>query len=522
MRQGTGRAGRRARIAAACGVGLAAVSCAQARAQPAPAPAAAGTPAPGLDVPQGSPINSAPGTGAVSTAPPTTQGLFGNLLTRSNLLGDMGGIRSFLQKEGITYGIAETSEVLGNATGGVRTGAAYDGLTLLSAGLNTEQAFGWTGGTFNVSALWIHGRNLSVDNLGAADGGILDTPSGIEAERTVRLWELWYDQSNSEGTLDLKIGQQSLDQEFITSTYTALFINTMMGWPALPSYDLYAGGPAYPLSSLGARLRGSAGPFTALLGVFDDDPPGGPFDDDDQLRGRERGGLGFHFDNGALVIGELQYGLNQPSTGQNVEVGERPGLPGIYRIGAWYDSGAFPDQRYDPNGVSLADPASTGVARQRRHNFAVYTSVDQAVWQANDGGRSVGVFLRAEGTSGDRNLVSFSTNMGVVLKAPFASRPNDALGVGYGLTKVSSRAAALDADQAAVDPAGYHPVRDSESFVELTYSAQVLPWWSVQPDLQYVFTPGGGVANPGTTDGLVPTGRIGNELILGVRTGITF
>ena len=71
----------------------------------------------------------------------------------------------------------------------------------------------------------------------------------------------------------MKLGQQSLDQEFMTSQGSGLFLNTMMGWPMLPSADLYAGGPAYPLSSLGVRLRAQpGGGFTALGGVFAGQP----------------------------------------------------------------------------------------------------------------------------------------------------------------------------------------------------------------------------------------------------------
>jgi porin len=99
--------------------------------------------------------------------------------------------------------------------------------------------------------LQIHGQNLSANRLGT-----LNTASGIEAEATTRLWELWYQHSFLDKRVDVKIGQQSIDQEFITSTYAATFINTMFGWPALPSYDMPSGGPAYPLSALGVRVRG--------------------------------------------------------------------------------------------------------------------------------------------------------------------------------------------------------------------------------------------------------------------------
>ena len=219
----------------------------------------------------------APDTASGQSAPAEpsfTTGLFSS--SRSTFLGDAGGLRTFLAKYGITFSLYEESEVFGNATGGIRQGAAYDGVTTPTIQLNTQKAFGWAGGLFNVSAFQIHGENLSAKNL-----LVLQTVSGLEANRSTRLWELWYQQSFNSGAFDIKIGQQSLDQEFITSTNSLLFLNTMMGWPLLPSYDLYAGGPAYPLSSLGVRIHGQIVPnLTGLLGVFDDNPPGGPFNED--------------------------------------------------------------------------------------------------------------------------------------------------------------------------------------------------------------------------------------------------
>ena len=61
------------------------------------------------------------------------------------------------------------------------------------------------------------------------------------------------------------------------------------------------------------------------------------------------------------------------------------------------------------------------------------------------------------------------------------------------------------------------PTRSSETFIELTYQAQLAPWWVMQPDLQYVFNPGGGIPNPN-----VPGQRIGNELVLGLSSTVTF
>src|SRR5208282_3782488 len=146
---------------------------------------------------------------------------------------------------------------------------------------------------------------------------------------------------------------------------SALFLNAAMGFPALPAADLYAGGPAYPLSSLGVRLRAQpGGGVTVLGGVFQDNPPGGPFDADSQLLGSTRWGGNFNLRTGALFIAEMQYALNPPPAG-NADSSQQPtGLPGTYKLGAWFDTASFPSPEYDTAGVSLASPASNGMPRE--------------------------------------------------------------------------------------------------------------------------------------------------------------
>src|SRR5271154_1661442 len=217
-------------------------------------------------------------------------------LARTNfLLGNMGGVRPFLSQYGISLALQETSEVLGNVTGGIHRGFEYDGLTQMLLQLDTNRAFGWYGGTFNASALQIHGRSVSADNLAT-----LQTASGIEADRGTRLWELWYQQKFlDQDRLDVRIGQQSLDQEFMVSQNALLFVNTMFGWPMLPSADLPGGGPAYPLSALGVRLRGKpTDSITIMGGIFNGSPTG--------RDGINNSGTGFRLDGGALVIAEMQ------------------------------------------------------------------------------------------------------------------------------------------------------------------------------------------------------------------------
>ncbi len=418
---------------------------------------------------------------------------------RRNLLGDIGGLRTILAEYGARLDLSETSEVFGNLTGGVHRGFEYAGLTRMALTLDTAKAFGWSGGTFYARALQIHGRNLSADNL-----AVLQTISNIDADRSTRLWDLWYEQKLPRLNLDFTIGQENVDHDFIVSKYAGLFIDAMNGWPALPSNDLYAGGPVYPLSSPGVLLKGKpAKALTVLAGVFDDNPPGGPFFDDSQLRDGEASGTRFNLGTGALILAEVQYhGKILPFTGAS--------LPGTYKLGAWIDTGRFPDQRFDTSGLSLAAPGSTGVPRFHHGDFSIYGVIDQKVW------RSLGAFLRVMGAPADRNLVDWSLNAGLDLKAPLPGRKDDSFGIAYGWAHVSGQASALDRDVAIFTGRSF-PIRSAEHIVEITYVYSLAPWWQLQPDLQYVVNPGGGIPNPQD-----PPQRIGNELVVGLRTTLTF
>jgi len=393
-------------------------------------------------------------SGQVKTGPPS----FLAGISRSNdLLGDMGGLRTLLSRYGMTLSLQETSELLGNVSGGIRPGFKYDGLTQLVLQLDTQRGFNWHGGTLNVSGLNIHGSNLSAEHLGT-----LQTASGIEADRASRLWEAWYQQKLLEDDrLDIKVGQQSLDQEFMGSQNANLFVNTMFGWPMLPSADLPGGGPAYPLSALGVRFRARpTDPLTVLAGLFNGSPVADNTGDSQQ---RNPSGTRFPLHGGALAIAEIQFAY--PSLGTMIQANQREPLARTYKLGVWYDSERFADQRFDQAGRSLADPASDGVARTHRGEYGIYLVADQMLWRAaGEPDQNISVFVRAMGApQGDRNLIRFSLNAGFTFREPFAHRDDDAFGIGMGTTKVGSQASGLDQDTGAFS-ASYYPVRGAETF----------------------------------------------------------
>lgn len=428
----------------------------------------------------------------------------------SLLFGTMGGLRTALSKYGISLAVEETSEVLGNVTGGSRTGAAYDGLTQALLQLDTNRAFGLYGGLLNVSALWVHGSNLSATNLLT-----LQTASGIEADRSIRLWELWYQQKFlDEDRLDFRIGQQSLDQEFMVSQNASYFVNTMFGWPVVPSYDLPGGGPAYPLSELGVRAKWRpVNNFTFLLGAYGGSPAYAASGDS---QASNPAGISFPLNRGVLLIGEVQFTF--PALGAMISPDEPEPLARSYKLGFWYNSENFADQLYDNQGLNLANPASNGIPLHHHGDFSLYAVADQLLWvDPHEGDRTVSAFARVTAApQADRNLVTLGVNAGLTVHEPFLHRDLDTFGIAMGFAKVSGAGAALDKATGFYTGA-YTPVRGSETFVEVTYQYQVAPWWQIQPDIQYVFTPGGGIANPND-----PSRRVGNELVLGLRTNILF
>lgn len=444
-----------------------------------------------------------PQADAAAAAPPAAEK---TVWARDTLLGDLGGVRPALEEKGITLGLQDTEEYWRDASGGLRRGSSYLGQTLFTLNADTGKALGWTGGTFFMSGLQIHGHEDTVTD--AYIGG-LQTASNIEARRSTRLWELWYQQSFLGGKADVRVGQQAADQEFLMSEYGAPFINAMFGWPALTSIDLPGGGPAYPLSALGLRVRYQASDSVTLLGGIYNGSFTHHADDAQQW---DRHGTRLRLGDPPLVIAELQYG-----TRLGAGRGDTEGLPGSYKIGAWYHGGSFPDQREDTAGRSLADPAGNGAAARHHGNYGLYVMADQTVWQVDAGSaRSLGLFARALVAPSDRNLVDFSADAGLALKSPFGGRSDDVLGLGFGYARIGNGARSLDRDGAQFSGAAL-PVRTAETFVEATYKVQIAPWWSLQADAQYFIRPGGGASDPAN-----PGRRIGNAFVVGVRTTLTF
>ena len=415
------------------------------------------------------------------------------------LTGDWGGARKTLQDRGVDLNAVEILDFMGNTTGGTNRGLVVEGIFQPVLDLDFEKMAQIEGFTAHASAMQIHGRGLSASNL----NNNIATSTGIEAERATRLFELWAQKEFLDGDVSVRAGEMAADQEFITSRYASLFMNSVYGWPSSMATNLISGGPGYPMAAPGVRLRiGQSAPWAFQVGVYDGDPAGGPGDGSVQHRNPD--GARFALGHGALVMSEADYARN----GKDVD------LPSTYKVGMWYHTENFADQREGTDGLSLADPSSNGVAKTHHGNYGFYGVVDQTLWHAADNAdKNIAGFMRFLWNPDDRNVVAYQLDAGVNFIGMVPGRENDIFGVAMTYLPITSSASGFDRDNNVLN-GNNAPVRNFESQIELTYQAHMNNWLTIQPEFQYMFHPGGNVANPNDASG---TESVGDAVILGVR-----
>jgi porin len=429
-----------------------------------------------------------------------------DLWKRDKLTGDWDGLRTVLSSRGIDVSINYIGEIFG-AAGGIRQGIGYEHRFELSVETDLEKLTGWNGATTHVTVYQIgHAHGLP-----AADytGSIAD-PSDIEALPATRLSTAWLQKNFFDDKGSLRLGQIAADDEFMISPTGVNLLNSTFGYPTLLAADQFQGGPAYPLATPGIRLQlKPTDEWTFLAAVFS----GAPAGDNCTMLPQEcnRYGTTFSLSGGALWMGEAQYGVNQ---GKDVK-----GMPGVYKVGGWYATTSFPDQHFGLSAagvpVSLASPLSV-LPLNHQGNWGIYGIADQMIWRAEKGAQSLNMFFRTGTSPWDRNLVESYIDGGFGLKAPLPGRDDDVLSFGMAFTVISSEAVALDQD--AQFFAGMPlPIRDREILLNLDYSLQIAPWWTLQLDGQYINHPGGN-----SPDRLNPAQPIANGYVGLLRSSIKF
>ena len=92
--------------------------------------------------------------------------------------------------------------------------------------------------------------------------------------------------------------------------------------------------------------------------------------------------------------------------------------------------------------------------------------------------------LRSGGAPSDVNFVDWYVDSGFNFSGFVPGRKNDVGGIAFARSHVSGNFSDVEISEG-------EPGFTAESVLEATYKAQIAPWWSLQPDFQYIITPSG-------------------------------
>jgi porin len=399
--------------------------------------------------------------------------------TQNDLTGNWGGFRDLLENHGVCFSPVYTGEIFGNPSGGARQGVISDGLFNLTLALNLDTLSNGAikDTTFQVNALYIYGPSLS-----GQDVGDFSNTSSIAAYNSLRLDELWVQKLFWDKKLSLKVGNMAVDNEYFQSASASLFIGATFGAFTLFANNI-ANPPAYPVASPGVRLEFfPTSRCYVMCGVYGQDDNSNPATNN-------QNGTRFALDGGSgmLVMSEADFLLNQGPKDK--------GLQGAYRIGSFVDTGnhtTFASQAQFANG--------TGPLQSTGTNYGIYGVMDQQIY-AHDC-QSLNLFVRSGGAPSNTNFVDYYAEGGFNFTGFIPGRDTDVGGIAVARSHVSD-------DYGASQILQGNPPSSAETVIEATYKVQLAPWWSVQPDVQYIVTPSGVVGSR-------------NATVLGLRTMVAF
>jgi porin len=356
------------------------------------------------------------------------------------------GLRDSLENKGISFETIYTAEYWANTQGGMKCDRTFLSNLDLTMAVDTQKADLWENGTFFVYAL----HNSGTEKLTGEIIGDLQTVSNIEAPRTMRLYELWYEHRFFDEKLSVLAGLHDFNSDFDVTEYGSLFINSSFG--ITPEIASNARPSIFPLAAPGVRVKwDSDNPWDFMLGVYDGDP-GDPEISEHLPRSI------LASDQGAFIVGETAYHIETE--------------PDSLKMGLWYNSGKF-------NDVIMAGP--NGDPEQKFNNYGGYVVIDKTIFPETEE-QGLGAFFQFGGAPRHLNEVDFYYGAGLNYTGLIPGRDHDQAGFAVAYALIS---------RDLVDAGGRH---DAEITFEWTYKARICDYFIIQPDIQYIRNPGADVS----------------------------
>ncbi len=373
---------------------------------------------------------------------------------------DWWGARGDLENRGLSFEALYTGEFDSNLSGGRKKDETYLGNLDLTLTADFEKMGLWKGGKFFIYVLDNHGSDKLKNEL----VGDLQGNSNIDAPRTTKIYELWYEQTLFDDKLSLLFGMHDLNSEFDVTEYGGLFLNGSFGVEADISANFTPS--IFPATGLAARVFLKPCDFFDIrAAVYDGDPTDG---------GSTNHGTRIHLTSAqaALTIVEGAVHYNLPL------VYSEEALPGTAKLGGWHHGADFNDKE-------VVDDQSNAIVHD--DNYGVYVVADQMLYREHED-QGLGAFVQWGANPADRNTVDRYLGLGLTYRGLIPDRDEDDFGVSMARAYISDHLRAASGQD------------NSETTLELTYRAQVTKALVVQPDFQWVSDPN---ADPALKDAKV-------------------
>jgi porin len=351
---------------------------------------------------------------------------------------------------------AYIGDVLRNTRGGAGRGTRYLDNLDLSLEMDGQRLLGVSGLKLFAHALYNNGRAFSGELTGDAQG-----VSNIEAVRAVRLFEAWADFTLPSRS-SLRVGLYDLNSEFDTTETGGLFLNSSHGIGPDFAQSGRNGPSIFPSTGLAVRVRHEFGERLAAQALVAEGTPGDPAHPSRTVIRFDRG-------EGLLLAAELQASA---------------GVFSKLALGGWRYTARFDD---------LLSKRPDGSPERRRGNQGGYALAESTLRTDAAGAPRVTAFLRFGIADGSFNAFDQYLGAGIACTGVLPGRPDDRLGLAVASVRNGRRF--RDAMSVAGTPVGRR-----ETNIELSYRLIATDWLVLQPDLQYVVSPG---MNPEVRDALV-------------------
>jgi porin len=402
----------------------------------------------------------------------------------ATLTGDWGGLRTRLYDAGVDLSGNFKGELASDPQGGTKFGATEVGQFSVGATFDAEKLFALTGGTFQVGITDRQGATLA-SHFGL---NLLQQVQEVYGRGDVlRLTELSYQQDIANGAVIVKFGRLP---EVDFDSFPCEFMNNALC--AGTAGGNIAGDYWYnsPISEWAGWVRVNSGSFYSMAGVYESNPR----DLDDSFApGWFRGATGM---------------TGRAEEGWTPEIGPDQ-LQGRYQAGLWYNTAGGNDVLLGGNGQPDIPTGLAPLHRDGRYGYYIQglqqlTGIGDAVPGGWNGVQGLTFFFRFIQADRATTIQDNQAAAGLFYAAPFASRPDDHIGVGVARTDYNDRAAEAIG---LANPGAALP--HAEYSTEIYYSYFLTSWLTLRPDLQYI-------ADPGGYDNRTPV------VVVGARTDIVF